>query len=382
MVNRRGWLLGVAALGLLVGPTLAWEIPLTVREEWGQGGMRRVTGGVPLLVGQAKEASSLRLAVRDKEGRLTAIPAQFRVLARWWRADNSIRWVLVDFATNVGNFQAKPFILTTGTASAPAPALPIRVEETDEAVTVTTGPGRFVINRKRFAFLDHAFVDANSDGKFADDEDVLATTPEDGTVLEDAFGEKYYSSEGTKSVEVVERGPMRVCVRARGMHRARGGKGYSHGMYAYDVLMQFYAGSTDVNVDPIIGNNPPKSTGSPTFEDASLMMKLRGGATGYRLYGAAPLDGTLAEGESVCLYQDSNGAETWQRCKGHYGPQTVGFRGYRITRRVGGKETVITLVIVGKKADGIDPDLTPWQKESEEERPPRLTREEFARIFD
>ena len=49
---------------------------------------------------------------------------------------------------------------------------------------------------------------------------------------------------------------------------------------------------------------------------------------------------------------------------------------------LGGEETVITLVIVGKKADGIDPELTPWQKESEERRPERLSFGEFARIFD
>lgn len=49
---------------------------------------------------------------------------------------------------------------------------------------------------------------------------------------------------------------------------------------------------------------------------------------------------------------------------------------------LGGEETVITLLIVGKRADGIDPDLTPWQKESEEERPPRIPLEEFTRIFD
>jgi nitroreductase len=49
---------------------------------------------------------------------------------------------------------------------------------------------------------------------------------------------------------------------------------------------------------------------------------------------------------------------------------------------LGGEETVITLVIVGKQADGVDPDLTPWQKESEEQRPPRMPLEGFARIFD
>jgi len=49
-------------------------------------------------------------------------------------------------------------------------------------------------------------------------------------------------------------------------------------------------------------------------------MKLSGGAAGYQLCGTAPFDGTLSPNESVALYQDSNGAETWQRCKGHYGP--------------------------------------------------------------
>jgi nitroreductase len=47
-----------------------------------------------------------------------------------------------------------------------------------------------------------------------------------------------------------------------------------------------------------------------------------------------------------------------------------------------GDETVITLVIVGLRADRIDPDLTPWQKESEEERPERLPFEKIARIYD
>ncbi|HER43981.1 MAG TPA: nitroreductase, partial [Candidatus Eisenbacteria bacterium] len=46
-----------------------------------------------------------------------------------------------------------------------------------------------------------------------------------------------------------------------------------------------------------------------------------------------------------------------------------------------GEETVITLVIVGKHAASIDPDLKPWQKEAEEERPERLPLEKFARIY-
>jgi nitroreductase len=48
---------------------------------------------------------------------------------------------------------------------------------------------------------------------------------------------------------------------------------------------------------------------------------------------------------------------------------------------LGSEETVITLVIVGKLADGIDPDLSPGQKEAEEMRPERLPLEKFARIY-
>jgi nitroreductase len=49
---------------------------------------------------------------------------------------------------------------------------------------------------------------------------------------------------------------------------------------------------------------------------------------------------------------------------------------------LGGDETVITLIIVGKHAAELDPDLTEWQKESEAQRPERLTLEKFAGLFD
>ena len=357
---QRGWMMAGVVLGL-TGRAAAWEIPLSLQEYWGQGGLRReywqqisgvrwVSGGVPLLPGQAQDPATLRVVAKDVDGTVTVLPAQFRVLARWWRADNSIRWVLVDFGIEVPVTETRQFFLTTGADAAPAPKQPAVATVTDDAVTVTTGPARFVLSRKRFAFLDHAYIDESGDGQFTPDEDFLATTADHGTVLEDTFGEKYYASEGTKSVEVLEAGPVRVQVRARGMHRAREGKGYRHGLYSYDYIVNFYAGSTDVFVDVIIGNNPPKSTGSPTFEDASLVMKLAGGATGYRLYGAAPLDGTLEAGQSLCLYQDSNGAETWQRAMGHYGPKSVSFRGYRILKRTAGAEEVL---LQGDRARGL-----------------------------
>ena len=346
---------------LLFGRLAAgWEVPLEVREYRGRAGHRYVSGGVPLRPGQAKQTADLRLARRDASGRLAALRAQFRVLARWWRADNSIRWVLVDFQTAIAAGETQRFVLTNAKLSAPAPRHKLAVTDGGGTILVTTGPARFAISRKGFAFLAGAAIDADGDGKFSPDEEMLATTPDCGTVLEDRFGGKYYSSAGTRSVEVVEQGPMRVRVRARGLHRARGGKGYSKGLYSYDYLLDFYAGGTTVFCDVIIGNNFPQSVGTPTFEDASLYMKLKGGIGEYLVTGDGAHSGKLAKGGSVCLYQDSNGAKTWNKCQGYNTERrdywrypegkTASFRGYKVWRRAGGRAQEIA---AGNHARGL-----------------------------
>ena len=164
-----------------------WRVTLSVREHGGVSGRRRVTCGVPLLAGQAKETSELRLATGGPDGKMSAVPAQFRALARWWRppvgserADNSIRWVLVDFATDIKAGAVQEFYLTN--APLPAQATPLTVKQDETFITVDTGPARFVVNRTAFNFLEKAIVDVNGDGNLTDDEDLLASTPACGGV--------------------------------------------------------------------------------------------------------------------------------------------------------------------------------------------------------
>lgn len=335
---------GLSGLMLLVLTPLAsaFEIPLTLQEQHGVSGPRRVTCGVPLLVGQARDVKALRLLAVDDTGKKTPVAAQFRELARWWRADNSIRWVLVDFATELAARQPRAFVLTDAKADAPATALTVAQDE--NAITVNTGVARFVINRKAFNFLDKAIVDVNGDGKLGDDEDLLAGAPETGAVAEDAFGQTYLGSRGTTSVQVIESGPMRVCVRARGRQLAPQGKGYTPGLYGYDVFLNFYAGSGEVYTDVVITNNFASSIGTPAMEDASLVLRLADGAATCTLIGdKAGQETAMAKGQSVCLYQDSNGADTWKTCSGFGDMQVKGwrqltdqftsFRGYRIFSR-------------------------------------------------
>ncbi|HOX05637.1 MAG TPA: hypothetical protein PK280_04470 [Planctomycetota bacterium] len=318
----------------------AWEIQLTAEEYKEVGGQRRITCGVPLLPGQAKDVKDLRVLSDGKP-----VPAQFRELARWWRADNSLRWVLVDLAADVKGLEKKAFVLTDAKVETPSPAAKLTVEQDDNFITVTTGPAKFVVSKKKFNFLEKACVDLNGDGKAADDENLLASTPECGTVTEDNQGLKYFGSEGVASVAVLEAGPMRVCVRAMGVQPPHEGKGYGPGLYGYDVFMNFYAGSTDVFADVILTNNATKSRGVPAMEDGSLVLKLAGGVSGCKLIGDKPVEAKLAGGESLCLYQDSNGADTWQKCSGFGKMKADGwdllpdqfttFRGFKVWKRAG-----------------------------------------------
>ncbi len=341
----------------------AWEIPLELKEHRGKGGKRYVSGGVPLLAGQAKDAKQLCLA-RKTGGSLTPIPAQYRVLARWWRKDNSIRWVLVDFQTDINADEKQEYVLTDKKLAATAPKHKLAVSESGGQIVVNTGTAQFKLPKTKFAFLSSAMIDANGDGKFSADEEMLSSSPELGTVLVDKFGVKYFSSEQVRSVEVIEKGPMRVRVRARGLHKARGGKGYSKGMYSYDYFMDFYAGSTTVYSDVIIGNNFAKSVGTPVFEDASLLLKLKNPASEYSIAGhdGAAHSGKLETGKSACLYQDSNGAKAWQRCPGVAFMKASGwrsvkaecssFRGYKVYGRNDGETQGQREIAKGDQATG------------------------------
>jgi PcRGLX-like protein central beta sandwich domain/PcRGLX-like N-terminal RIFT barrel domain len=327
------------------------NIALKVREFNGQARMKEcVTTGVPLLPGQCRDVKKLRLL--DAAGK--EVPAQFRALARWWYKDNSVRWVLVDFRVGLKPFGTKSFTLTDGRTKAVASALKVR--QTAEQIIVDTGRAEFVINRKNFNLFERVRIDVNGDGKYEPSEEAISPNPDNGSVVEDTYGLEYYGSAGTVEVKVEESGPVRVALVARGKHRARDGKGYSRGMYGFDMRMHFRAGSSTVRFDANMNNSGAEAIGSPTFEDYSLVTRLNitptvnpnKGAKDrssklamYAVYGMAPLIDDMKAGQSVVIYQDSNGSETWKINPGIESKnksELSSFRGYRISLREGGKD--------------------------------------------
>lgn len=133
-------------LALIAATADAADVPLHVRETAGIARAGEILrSGIP-LPRSANVRSVERLAIVDERG--AAVPAEFRVLARWnaGRSSNEpIQWLLVAFPASVAaNATATYRLVFDG--SNPAPATPLRVERNGNRVSVDTGVATFVID--------------------------------------------------------------------------------------------------------------------------------------------------------------------------------------------------------------------------------------------
>ena len=185
------------------------------------GGAREwpVTVGVPLPQGALWQVQSARLV--DDKGR--AVPWQAEVAARWSRG-GSVKWMLAHFTANLGPRRGVYYLELGQPEAPPKPKLSLDLQETDEAFTVTTGPARFRLLRRKFNGMDQAWLDRNRDGQFDRGEAVFVKTPERGAYMVDHTGKSYWSTRDAKVESVVERsGPQVVTLKFEGWHVAEGG---------------------------------------------------------------------------------------------------------------------------------------------------------------
>ena len=132
---------------LLLGTLTAdASIVLNVRETAGVGRAGEVVrSGIPLprTMGQL---STDNLRIVDANG--AAVPAQFKVLARWnaGRSDATapIQWLLVSFPATVAANGTTTYRLTAGTN--PTPPVPLRLTRTGNRIVVDTGTAVFTID--------------------------------------------------------------------------------------------------------------------------------------------------------------------------------------------------------------------------------------------
>ena len=302
----------IGAVLVVASASWAWdfELPLDLRPNQGQGGTLVVSNGVPLQVGQATDTKLLH--VMGPDGKQVA--AQFRVLARWWQKDNSIRWVLVSFVREASDGKNPIYKLVGGKAPALQPRQPVKVTETKNAIRINTGAAEFEIRTDRFNLLNKVSVNGQP---------IVQPDGNMGSVVTDPEGRKYYSSKGTDSVRILEQGPVMVKVMAQGRHVSDEPGAFAPGLYGYEVTMTFWAGKAFCDVEAILTNNSAKPIGEPHFEDWSLLTRLGKGGGDWSMNllaqakpreGAVGPDDTVQGGanESALLYQDSVGTEHWK----------------------------------------------------------------------
>ncbi|MHC4716691.1 MAG: RIFT barrel domain-containing protein, partial [Planctomycetota bacterium] len=199
------WTIGVIAVITTVTGAADFELPLTFRPVAAPGRSPVVSNGVPLLAGQARDTDELHVVGPDGK----EVPAQFRVLARWWRKDNSIRWVLVSFLRSENEPEKAVYKLVGEAPGKARPGTGMKLTEDAEAIRVNTGPAEFEISKTRFNLLNRVVVG---------DQTVVHPDPKSGSAVEDPEGRKYYSALGTESVRVLEKGPVMVRILAQGRH--------------------------------------------------------------------------------------------------------------------------------------------------------------------
>lgn len=193
-----------------------------------------VTVGVPFPHG---ELTTDTVSLTDSMGNV--IPLQTRSLARWWARDNSISVLLVTFLADT----ASPVYTLHYGDGAPPPAVardPLTVTNKDGAIIVNTGPMKVLIRQDNFRLLDQMWLDANGNGEFEDNEQLLAPSQEGGL-----FAGKFRAAHGATTLTVEEAGPLRSVVKASGRCRTPEGEE----ALTYTVRMTFHAGSPVVMVD-------------------------------------------------------------------------------------------------------------------------------------
>jgi len=294
---------------LMVIPTAApIEVPLVVRDHAGvPHSAWPVRGGVPLPRGMVQDASDVCLV--DAAG--VELSSSARPIAHWY--DGSVKWLLVDTQVTLPAGGETRLTLQIGRPATRATTR-VQVTETADAVTVETGPGRFVFSRQGFGLPSEAWTDLDGDGKWdtrvagegsefvCEVEHQPPGEPEEENWLRDATGtarERFDTSSATEyRVEVENANDLRAVVKLSGWLTNAAGRR----LIQYFVRAHLCAGRPELRlVHTLVYAGRPK-------EDLIRTLSLRfprevtGDAT-WALGGDAEHSGSLAPGQDVSLVE-------------------------------------------------------------------------------
>ncbi|OGV78482.1 MAG: hypothetical protein A3K19_18285 [Lentisphaerae bacterium RIFOXYB12_FULL_65_16] len=275
------------------------QVQVQLLEEAGVArGPAQLSFGFPLPKGTLFDITRMRLLDGGQE-----IPAQFTSTAFW--PDDSLKWVLVDAAAPLSAKEQRDLAVEFGNeVQRAAPRALLQVRDEPNRITVVTGPVQVAIDKQHFNLLSGVWHDANSDGQFADTEQVLAAAP-DGVTLVDEQGKVFtMAAVPPETVKIELQGPERAVVRVAGAYAAADGTTYMR----YLARLTFRAGSPRVDV-AVTHTNDYLKTEFTDITSLALPLNLPGGVKQATVYvdegGLKPV-----HGQALRLFQGDENQST------------------------------------------------------------------------
>jgi len=229
------------AAGLATGVTTAGAISLRLpQRDIANDVPWPVRTGVPFPKGALNDPANVRLLAGRNE-----IPCQVDVRARW-SPRGSIRWLGLTFVAEPKNGRTPDYQLVYGNAPAAKPVAAVVVENTTDAVTVSTGPLRFVVPRTRVNGIAQAWIDRDGNGAFDRDEQVVDADRDSAPYVVDGNGTIYRASnDHDVTVDIEVSGPVHAVVRVRGWFVSSRGKQFCK----YTTYYEAFAGLPHIFVN-------------------------------------------------------------------------------------------------------------------------------------
>ncbi|MCX7591668.1 MAG: hypothetical protein N2255_08580 [Kiritimatiellae bacterium] len=270
---KAGWFLLI--LSLITSHAIAKDFALSITVEEARNIARvtePVSGGLPLPEGEFPKDQPFGLFEGNRE-----IPVQ--VLPLVVSEKGTLRWILVDFQTDIGPREVKTFTLKAVNPSV-TPHASLRVAETHEAVIVDTGKISFSIAKdKPFTLFSH--VEKGGRQVVAGGE----------VYYVDGFDGRKYVAGVPSTAEVEYYGPMRttICVKGRFV-------GDEKNKFLYIARITAWCGRSDVHVKYSLANSNPDHYCYRRIQESAIELQI-----------AAPVSRTII-GASKPI---ETGAEAW-----------------------------------------------------------------------
>ena len=288
--------------------------------------------GLPLPRGFANRAAELTVIGPDDN----PVPAQLLVTGTY--ADQTPRWVLVDFQPHLRASGGATYRLQKGSRAPIPQGLSYRLE--NGIATIETGAAQFQVNTRRFRLLDSAVVE----GK-----ELLDGKRDGGIRVREGEGAWRFCGSAITGAEFEDAGSLAVTLVVRGDLLRESGETFA----SFVCRLHFYAGKSEVRLfytlrNPAAHHHPGNvwdlgSGGSLFLEDFSFCLPLAGEGWTSRI-GSRVEDAAIP---ATRLYQDSSGGPNWKSAnhidKDYRVPTS--FRGYRVS-------STTEIVQEGLRADG------------------------------